>query len=95
MNAIERIRGLSCWPTPPRIRPISEGRTNQSFCVQAGDRSYFARLGVDLAHHGITRANEARCSRLAAAVGIAPKVVFAAGGALVTELVDGRTLVRT
>ena len=91
-NAIERIRDLSCWPSPPRIRAISDGRTNQNYIVQAGERTFFARHGVDLPHHGITRANEVRCCRLAAAAGIAPKVVFAAEGVLVTEFVDGQTL---
>ncbi len=94
MNTIERIRRLPCWRSAPRIRPIAWGRTNQNFFVQAGDRSFFARLGVDLPHHGISRANEVRCCRLGAAAGVAPKVVFATEGVLVTEFVDGRTLVQ-
>ncbi len=93
-SAIERIRGLSCWQSPPRIRAISDGRTNQNYFVHAGNRTFFARLGVDLPHHGITRANEVRCCRLAAAADIAPKVVFAVEGVLVTEFIDGRTLVQ-
>ncbi len=93
-SAIERIRGLSCWRSPPRIRAISDGRTNQNYFVHAGDRTFFARLGVDLPHHGITRTNEFQCCRLAAAADIAPKVVFAAEGVLVTEFVDGQTLVQ-
>ena len=85
MNAIERIRRLPCWRSAPRIRPIARGRTNQNFFVQAGDRSFFARLGVDLPHHGISRANEVRCCRLGAAAGVAPKVVFAAREAIWCE----------
>ena len=93
-NVAERIRTLPCWQSPVRIRAIPDGRTNQNYVVQAGDRTYFARLGVDLPHHGITRANEVRCCRLAAAMGISPMVVYAAEGVLVTEFVDGRTLVQ-
>lgn len=91
---IERIRSLPCWRPPVRIRAIPDGRTNQNYFVQAGDRTYFARLGVDLPYHGITRANEVRCCRLAAAADISPKIVYAADGVLVTEFVDGRTLVQ-
>ena len=93
-NAIERIRGLSYWRSPPRIEAVPDGRTNQNFFVHAGDRTFFARLGAGLPHHGISRANELRCCRLAAAAGITPKVVLAAKGVLVTEFVDGRTLIR-
>ncbi len=91
-SATERIRSLPCWRSAPTIRAITDGRTNQNYFVKAGDRTFFARLGVDLPHHGITRANEIRCCRLAAAAGIAPKVVFVSDGVLVTEFVDGRTL---
>lgn len=94
-NTVERIRNLSCWQSPPRhIRPVPGGRTNQNFFVYAGSQTFFARLGVDLPHHGVTRAKEVRCSRLAAAAGIAPKVIFSADGVLVTEVIDGRTLVQ-
>jgi thiamine kinase-like enzyme len=60
----------------------------------AGGRTYFARVGVDLPHHGVFRRNEARCSELAAATGIAPKVVHAGDGILVTEFIRGTTLVQ-
>ncbi len=94
-SASERIRGLSFWRSPPRIKAIPDGRTNQNFFVHDGDRAFFARLGVDLPHHGISRANELRCCRLAAEAGIAPKVAFAAEGVMVTEFVDGRTLIQS
>ena len=92
MNAVERIRSLSCWRSTPKIRAIDQGRTNQNYIVEDGERSFFARLGVDLPHHGITRANEVRCCKLAAALGLAPKVFFAAEGVLITDFIDGRTL---
>lgn len=91
-NAVERIRGLPCWRSQPKIRPIEQGRTNQNYIVEDSSRTFFARLGVDLPHHGITRANEVRCCKLAAALGLAPKVFFAAEGVLVTEFIQGRTL---
>lgn len=92
MNAVERIRSLSCWRSPPKIRPIEQGRTNQNYIAEDGEQTFFARLGVDLPHHGISRANEVRCCKLAAVLGLAPKVFFAAEGVLITEFIDGRTL---
>ena len=71
---------------------IAAGRTNQNFRVTAGDHTYFARVGHDLPHHGISRANELRCLRLAAAARVAPEIVYASDGVLVTEFIEGATL---
>lgn len=90
--AIACLAGLACWPAAPTIAPCPGGRTNQNFRVTAGGRHYFARVGVDLPHHFVRRANEVRCARLAAAAGVAPEVVHAGDGILVTAFVDGRTL---
>lgn len=90
-----RLRALPIWPRPPRIEPCPGGRTNRNYRVVCGDQAYFARVGVDLPHHGITRANEARCCRLAAAAGIGPAIIHAGEGVLVTEFVAGRTLVQS
>ncbi|MBL8702843.1 MAG: phosphotransferase [Alphaproteobacteria bacterium] len=92
--AIARLAALPIWPGAPRIAAIAGGRTNENFRVEAGGRSFFARLGVDLPHHGIRRANELRCARLAAEAGVAPEVVHAGDGVMVTAFVAGRTLVQ-
>lgn len=93
-DAAARLAGLAVWPGAPRITRISGGRTNENFRVEAGGEVFFARLGVDLPHHGIARANELRCARLAADAGVAPAVVHAADGVMVTAFVPGRTLVQ-
>lgn len=93
-GAAARIRGLPIWPAPPDLAPCPGGRTNENFRVATGGRIYFARVGADLPHHGVTRANEARCCRLAAAAGIGPAVLHAEDGILVTDFVPGRTLVQ-
>ncbi len=93
-TAIDRIRALPLLGAEPTIRPIDGGRTNENFRVEAGGRIYFARVGVDLPHHGITRTNEIACHRRAAAVGIAPEVIHGADGVMVTAFIDGRTLIQ-
>lgn len=70
-SANERIRSLPCWRSAPTIRAVTDGWANQNYFVTAGNRTFFARLGVDLPHHGIVRANEVRRRQLAADVGIA------------------------
>lgn len=92
--AIERLQALPLLSKQPTIRPIEGGRTNENFRVETGGRTYFARVGVDLPHHGITRVNEIACHRCAAAAGIAPEVIHGADGIMVTEFIDGRTLVQ-
>ncbi len=91
-GAADRLRALPIWPAQPRILPCDGGRTNQNFRVEADGRTYFARVGVDLPHHFLTRENEARAYRLAAEAGVAPRLVHAADGILITDFIDGRTL---
>jgi len=92
--AVSRLKSLPLWRGDASIEPISGGRTNENFRVVADGRSYFARIGVDLPHHGIRRANEILCHRRAAATGVAPDVVHDAGGVMITEFVDGKTLIQ-
>lgn len=91
-GAADRLRALPIWPAPPRILPCAGGRTNQNFRVEADGRVYFARVGVDLPHHFLTRENEARSYRLAADAGVAPRLVHTGDGILITDFIEGRTL---
>ena len=93
-STIARLAALPIWPATPRIEPIAGGRTNENFRVTSAGRLFFARVGIDLPHHGIIRANELRCLRLAARAGVAPAVIHAADGVMVTAFVAGRTLVQ-
>lgn len=93
-GSLARLAALSIWPASPTIAPIPGGRTNENFRVDAGGRTYFARIGVDLPHHNISRKTEIRCIGLAAAAGVSPPVLHAADGILVTEFVPGVTLVQ-
>ncbi len=88
----EKLAALPIWAAAPAIAPIPGGRTNENFRVDAGGRTYFARIGVDLPHHNISRKTELRCIGLAAAAGVSPAVLHAADGILVTEFVPGIAL---
>ncbi len=92
MNAAARIAALPLWHGRPEIEPVEAGRTNRNFTVRDGDRRYFARVGAEIPQHGISRAAERRCATLAAQAGLAPEVVFAADGIMITALVAGETL---
>jgi hypothetical protein len=92
MNAAARIAALPVWQGRPEIEPVAAGRTNRNFTVRDGNRCYFARVGAEIPQHGISRASERRCAMLAAAAGIAPQVIFAEDGIMITALVAGETL---
>lgn len=92
MDARAIILSLNLWPEAPRIDPIPAGFTNENFRVFAGGQAYFARAGSDLPHHGISRRQEARCAGIAARAGIAPEVIHARDGVLVTRFIEGRAL---
>lgn len=92
MNEAARIAALPLWHGRPEIEPVTSGRTNRNFTVRDGDRRYFARVGVEIPQHGISRAAERRCAIIAAQAGIAPEVILAADGIVITALVAGETL---
>lgn len=92
MREEARLAALPLWQGRPEIRPIDAGRTNRNYLVDYQERRYFARIGVDIPQHGISRAAERTCSMLAAEAGLAPEVVYAKDGILVSAYVEGETL---
>lgn len=92
MTAESLLTGLPIWQGTPQLTPVEEGRTNRNFIIRDGNARYFGRVGVDLPHHAISRANERLCAELAAQAGVAPDVCFAADGILVTRFIEGETL---
>jgi len=92
MSAEVRIAALPLWRGRPEIEPVAAGRTNRNFIVRDQGRRYFARVGAEIPQHGISRAAERRCAMLAAAAGIAPEVILAAEGIMITAYVEGETL---
>ena len=92
MSEEARIAALPLWRGQPVIEPVAAGRTNRNFLVQDQGQRYFARVGAEIPLHGISRTAERRCAMLAAEAGIAPAVVFAEGGIMITAYVEGETL---
>jgi thiamine kinase-like enzyme len=92
MSEEARIAALPLWRDRPTIEPVAAGRTNRNFIVTDQGQRYFARVGAEIPLHDISRAAERRCAILAAEAGIAPAVVHASGGIIVTAYVEGETL---
>jgi thiamine kinase-like enzyme len=92
MTPLDRIAALPCWSGPVEIAPLAGGITNRNFLVRAPDGRFVARFGEDIPVHGVMRFNELAAARAAHAAGLAPEVVHAEAGVLVSRYVDGRPL---
>jgi thiamine kinase-like enzyme len=77
------------------VQPLSAGMTNTNYRVDVDGRAYVVRIpGAATDVLGIDRENEHHNARVAAAVGVGPRVVryLPDLGVIVTEFIDGRTL---
>jgi thiamine kinase-like enzyme len=92
-EAKELLSKLTIWKGRPEFKVIEDGRTNCNFEVTDSGGRYFARYGRDLPHHFIFREHERRAAALAAELGVAPKLLYAAEGIMVCEFIDGHGLV--
>jgi thiamine kinase-like enzyme len=75
------------------IEPLSGGLTNQSFLATVNAELYVVRIASSQSGElGIRRNDELRVWKAAAAIGIAPGILYHddAGRVLVTQFVDGR-----
>ena len=88
---IARIGALSCWQNEIHCEPLSGGITNQNFVVQDGEMRYAARICEDRRFLGIDRRNERLCQAAAHRVNVAPEVIHAEDGILVSRFIRGRT----
>ncbi|MGC8470061.1 MAG: phosphotransferase [Acetobacteraceae bacterium] len=89
----EAIARLPCWSGPVDIAPLAGGITNRNYLVRDPAQGRFvARIGADRPIHGILRWNERTANRAAAEAGVAPELLYAEAGILVSRFVDARTL---
>jgi thiamine kinase-like enzyme len=89
----DAIAALPCWSGAVEINALRGGLTNRNFRVSDRGRQLFVvRIGRDLPEHGVMRSNELAAARAAYAVGIAPQVIYAADGFMVSRFVAGTTL---
>ena len=87
------IAALPCWTGAVQISPLTGGLTNRNFRVSdQGRQDFVVRIGRDLPEHGVMRFNELAAARAAYAAGIAPQVVYAANGFMVSRFVAGEAL---
>ena len=85
--------GLPFKDKPKLLRPISIGRTNRSYLVEASGRLYVLRINAPNSHIlGIDRQREKTLVELASKYGIGPQVHFCSieHGVLLTEFIEGR-----
>ncbi len=88
-----RIGALPCWRSAVDVEPLTGGMTNHNFLVHDAAERFVVRLGQDLPQHGVMRCNELAAARAAHAAGLAPEVVYAQDGVMVTRYIESRTLV--
>jgi thiamine kinase-like enzyme len=88
----ERIRDLGCWTGPITIAGLTGGITNRNYAVRDAEGAYVVRVCEELPHLGIDRDNEQLCQEAAFRAGVAPKVVQAQEGILVSRFIAGRPL---
>jgi thiamine kinase len=88
-EAIARIPGWN--PAKVRIEELKGGLTNRSFAITRDDDRFVLRL--DAAHtaaFNLDRTSEAAILKSAAAAGLAPEIVFADEGILLSRYLPGR-----
>jgi thiamine kinase-like enzyme len=92
-DVIDTVAALPCWSGAVQISPLVGGLTNRNFRVSDQSRQNFVvRIGRDLPEHGVMRFNELAAARAAYAAAIAPEVIFAANGFMVSRFVAGDPL---
>jgi thiamine kinase-like enzyme len=89
--AIERIQALPLWQSSIKLEPLKGGLSNMSFKADHAGKTYVVRVGDDFPFHHVFRDREALVSRWAHSAGLSPPVVFAQGGVLVCDFIDGHT----
>lgn len=88
---LARIQGLPLWRGAVDPKPLSGGLSNQSFTVNNGGDAFVVRFGHDYPFHHVYRDRELMSAKAAHAVGVAPEVVHAEPGVMVSRFINART----
>ncbi len=88
----DRILSLPCWDSSVELEELPGGITNRNYKVVSATGNRMARVCEDHRVLGIDRRNEVACQGAAAALGIAPGIVYQEEGILVSEFIEARTL---
>ena len=90
-NHERHLRSLPIWHGLLAITPLKGGVSNASFVVEDRAGKYVARIGLDYPFHQVSRAREAEAARAAHAIGLSPKLIYAADGVMVVPFITART----
>ena len=90
-GAEDRIAALPIWRARIAIEPLHGGLSNESYKVNCAGKAFVVRFGRDFPFHHVSREREIMNARAAHAAGLAPEVVHAAPGVLVSRFIEGRT----
>ncbi len=90
-SALKRVKALSFWQEPVAPERVYGGITNINYRVEDGGKSYFVRVGDDIAVHHILRFNERAATVAAHAAGISPELVHAEPGVMIMRFIEGMT----
>ncbi len=90
-SALERVKRLSFWQGPIAPERVYGGITNINYRVVDGGRSYFVRVGDDIAVHHILRFNERAATAAAHIAGISPELIHAEPGVMILDFIEGKT----
>jgi len=87
-----RIAALPIWSGPVTLAPLSGGISNLSFTATDTSGKYVVRVTRDFPFHHVFRDREVMAARAAHAAGLAPEVVHAEPGLMVSRFIEGRVL---
>lgn len=90
-SADDRIAALPIWRARIEIEPLHGGLSNESYKVNCAGETFVVRFGRDFPFHHVSREREIMNARAAHAAGLAPEVVHATPGVLVSRFIEGRT----
>jgi len=90
-DALTKAASLSIWKGPVEPVALSGGITNVNCKVVDGGEAFVVRIGGNIPEHGIRRTAEIACARAAHQAGVAPELVHAEKGVIVTRFIDGKT----
>jgi len=91
VDLVDRIQKLPIWRSRVDPKPLSGGLSNQSFTVNDNGDVYVVRFGVDYPFHHVSRERELMAAKAAFDAGLAPEVIHAEPGVMVSRFIDART----
>jgi thiamine kinase-like enzyme len=87
----DRINALPIWSGRVDPVPLPGGLSNESFLVEDRGRKFVVRFGQDFPFHHVFRDREVMAAKAAHAAGLAPEIVHAEPGVMVSAFIEGRT----